>query len=87
MGSSFQSVYHEVKKTRHQYLEFGPELGEIFKNLLKSTLAFKGGSNLEMHHFLCQTEFHPILTLSFIFFERLCKSQVGLRLKLCMFIT
>jgi hypothetical protein len=35
MGSGFQGVYHEVKKTRHQYLEFGPILGEILKNLLK----------------------------------------------------
>jgi hypothetical protein len=31
-----------------------------------SILAFKGGSNSEMHHFLCQPEFHPVLTcLSF----------------------
>jgi hypothetical protein len=43
----------------------------IFKNLQKSTLAFNGGSNSEMHHFLCQTEFHLVLTPSFIFPERL----------------
>jgi len=31
-------------------------------------LAFNGRSNSEMHHFLCQTEFHPVLTPSFSFF-------------------
>jgi len=57
----------KVRKTRHQYPEFGPKPGEIFlKNLQKLTLAFNWGSNSEMHHFLCQTEFHPVLTrLSF----------------------
>jgi hypothetical protein len=34
----------------------------------KYTLAFNGRSNSEMHHFLCQTEFHPVLTPSFSFF-------------------
>jgi hypothetical protein len=43
------------------------------KNLQrKSTLAFsRGFSNSEMRHFLCQTEFHPVLTPSFLFPERL----------------
>ncbi len=36
------------------------------KILEKSTLAFNGPPNSEMHQFLCQTEFHPVLTrLSF----------------------
>jgi hypothetical protein len=40
----------------------------FLKNVLKSTLAFKGGvSNSEIPHFLCQTEFHPVLTPSFVF--------------------
>jgi hypothetical protein len=31
-----------------------------------TSLQFNWGSNSEMHHFLCQTEFHPVLTrLSF----------------------
>jgi hypothetical protein len=47
---------------------FGPKPGEILKTTAKkSTLALKGVSNSEMHHFLCQTEFDPVLTLSFLF--------------------
>ncbi len=62
----FSKVLRKVKETRHQHSEFGPKPGEIFKNLQKSTLAFNGGSNSNLHHFLCQTEFHPVLTrLSF----------------------
>jgi len=47
--------------------EYGPKPGEIQKKTCKkSTLAFKAGSNSEVHHFLCLTEFHPVLTrLSF----------------------
>ncbi len=67
----FSKVFRKVGKTRHQHSEFGPKPGEIFKNLQKSTLAFNGGSNSEMRHFLCQTEFHPFLTPSFLFPERL----------------
>ncbi len=40
------------------------------KHLQKSTLAFNGVSNSEMNHFLCETEFDPVLTLSFHFHER-----------------
>jgi hypothetical protein len=36
-------VICKVKKTQHQNPEFGHTQGEIFKNLQKSTLAFKGG--------------------------------------------
>jgi hypothetical protein len=35
-------VFHKVRKTRHQYLEFGPKPGEIQKNLQKSTLSLQG---------------------------------------------
>jgi hypothetical protein len=38
----------------------------FLNNLQNSTLAFKG-SNSEMHHFSCQTEFHPVLNKSFLF--------------------
>ncbi len=31
----------------------------------------RGGSNSEMQHFFCQTEFHPVLNKSFLFPERL----------------
>jgi len=41
-------------------------------NLKKGGGRGGGGSNSEeMHHFLCETEFHPILTPSFLFLERL----------------
>jgi hypothetical protein len=64
-------VFRTIRKTRHKNLEFGPKLSEIKKNLPKSTFAFKGGPNSEMRHFLCQIEFHPILTPSFLFLEHL----------------
>jgi hypothetical protein len=63
-------VFREVRKTRHQYPEFGPKPGEIQKKSAKRCISTfnRGGSNSEMHHFLCQTEFHPVLThLSFFF--------------------
>jgi hypothetical protein len=48
------------------------------KNLKKSTLALPEGpgegavsNSEEMHHFLCETEFYPILTPSFLFLEGL----------------
>jgi hypothetical protein len=43
----------------------------FWKTSKKSTLTFNGGSNWKMHHFLCQTEFYPVLTPSFLFPERL----------------
>ncbi len=65
-------VFRKVRKTRHQCPEFGPKPGEIHKkNLQESILAFNGRSNSEMHHLLCQTEFHPVLTPSFLFPDHL----------------
>ncbi len=59
-------------KTQHQYPEFGPKSSEIQKTTRKkSILAFRRrGYNSEMHNFLYETEFHPVLTLSFFFPER-----------------
>jgi hypothetical protein len=56
-------VVRKVRKTLHEYSEFGPNRVKFQKNLQKGPL---GRSNSEMHHFLCQIEFHPVLTrLSF----------------------
>ncbi len=57
----YDRVFRKVRKTRHQYLEFGPKPGEIQKKTLqKKHIRLQGaGSNSELHHFLCQTEFDP----------------------------
>jgi hypothetical protein len=58
-------VFCKVRKTGHQYPEFGPKPGwDSKKNLQRkqSTLAFsRGVSNSQMHHFFCQTEFHHFI--------------------------
>jgi len=64
-------VFRKVRKTRHQNPEFGPKPGEIQKKPAEKYFSLQGGSNSEMNHFLCQTEFHPVLTPSFLFPERL----------------
>jgi len=75
LSGVFSGVFRKVRKTRHQYPEFGPKPGEIKKkNLQKSTLAFKGvvGSNSEMRTTFCaKLSFHPVLTPSFVFHGRL----------------
>jgi hypothetical protein len=59
-------VFHTVRKTRYRYAESGPKLTEIKKKPCKKVHYPSRGRNSEMQHFLCQTEFHPILTrLSF----------------------
>jgi hypothetical protein len=64
-------VCRKVRKTWYQNPEFGRKPGEIQKQAAKQYISLQGGSNSDMHHFLCQTEFHPVFTPSFLFPERL----------------
>ncbi len=41
-GFEHNKHIRKVTKTQHQNLEFGHTQGEIFKNLQKNTLTFKG---------------------------------------------
>ncbi len=73
LGSGWIHRYYSFPYSQYQYPEFGPKPGEIKKKPAKqyTSIQWVGGSNSEMHHFLCQTEFHPVLKKSFLFPERL----------------
>jgi hypothetical protein len=75
MTSSFEAPYiieFTVKSRQHgtSSMSLVQNRVRLKKHLQKSTLAFNRVSNSDMHHFLCQTEFDPVLTLSFLFYER-----------------
>jgi hypothetical protein len=55
----------KVRKTQHQYPEFGHTQGQFFKKpAKKSTLAFKGRVKLKKPSILMVPEFPPVFLLS-----------------------
>jgi hypothetical protein len=43
MAKVYGRVFRKVRKTRHQYPEFGPKPGEIFKKPAKKYISLQGG--------------------------------------------
>jgi hypothetical protein len=64
-------VFHKIRKTQHQYPEFGPEPGEIIKIPAKMYITLQGGSQTQKYTTFCAKlsliRFWPV----FPFHERL----------------
>jgi hypothetical protein len=69
----YNRVFHKVRKASTRSLSWVQNrLRSLNPKPTKKYISLQGGRwNSEMHHFLCQTEFHPVLIPSFLFPERL----------------